>query len=116
MGWKTDQASRYEALATCQNWIRQNKFTIYDAMTLGEMTTFVRNKKTGKMEALAGCHDDLVICLGMAAAILEHEPIGATFKGGNDKHVVSTGGVVMRGHERQKAFGQARRGVLAGFV
>ena len=44
-----------------------------DVQTLKEMTTFVR-KENGKMEAIEGCHDDLVMAAAIAHFIGKRQP------------------------------------------
>ena len=46
--------------------MRTQALILNDSETLAEMRTFIRNPRTGKIEAAIGSHDDLVISLGIA--------------------------------------------------
>lgn len=63
-GFITTAASRTPILDTLSEAVRMGHFKTHDRYLASEMRTFAVNEK-GKAEALAGCHDDLV----MAAAI-----------------------------------------------
>lgn len=59
-GWITTETSRTEALSILDKEIRDGKWTTPDQEVLGELRTFVINKR-GKAEASTGSYDDLVM-------------------------------------------------------
>ena len=64
-GFKTTSVTRPVIIAGLVEVVRESVELIYDADTLGEMLTFVRNDK-GRAEAEAGAHDDCVMALAIA--------------------------------------------------
>lgn len=67
LGWITNTLTRPLMIASLQEAISSNSITIPDPETLSELSTFVRHKRTGKIAAARGCHDDRVIPLGIGA-------------------------------------------------
>lgn len=65
-GWVTSSASRPKMLDDLALAIRQKAIKIYGKPLVDELFTFVREEKTGKPQAEAGCNDDLVISLAIA--------------------------------------------------
>jgi hypothetical protein len=51
--------------------IEQNKLTVVDAATIGELNTFSR--KGDRYEAEPGCHDDMVMCLVLFAWLTDQQ-------------------------------------------
>lgn len=66
IGWPTNTGTRPMMLDDLALAIRQGVIKLYDKPTISELQTFVRNPKTGKPEAEAGRHDDLVLSLAIA--------------------------------------------------
>lgn len=76
IGWATNEPTRQDMIATLQYYIRTKRLCLRDPKTIDEHQTFIRNSnRIGRYEARHGAHDDLVICAGMAAYILEHVPL-----------------------------------------
>lgn len=69
-GFRTDKTSRRNILANLVAMFRENPTIENDKETLREMLTFVKNE-SGKVEAMVGKHDDLV----MASAIAHYVSI-----------------------------------------
>lgn len=67
LGWITNIITRPLLIASLQEAITSGLFIIPDPETVAELSTFVRHKRTGKIAAANGCHDDRVIPLGIAA-------------------------------------------------
>lgn len=67
LGWITNRVTRPLLIAALQDAISTNSFIIPDPETIAELSTFVRHKRTGKIAAANGCHDDRVIPLGIGA-------------------------------------------------
>jgi hypothetical protein len=58
--------------------IRQGVNRTDDSSTLKEMLSFIRNAKTGKPEAEAGTHDDLVMAEAIAWQLYQLVPTPST--------------------------------------
>jgi hypothetical protein len=71
-GWETNAKTRPVLVDQVDDAINSNMVIIHDIPTLEEGLTFVRNPKTGKAEAAEGCHDDLIISLGIALAVMRY--------------------------------------------
>jgi hypothetical protein len=65
-GWVTSSATRPKMLDDLALAIRQKSIGIHSKELVDEMFTFIRHYKTGKPEADAGCHDDLVMAFAIA--------------------------------------------------
>lgn len=68
-GWMTNLHTRPLIIDSLKEAVRGNIIKINDYETLAELRTFVRNPKTGKVEAAPGSMDDLVISLGIGCYI-----------------------------------------------
>ena len=65
LGVNTNKATRPHILAILQTVVKDSIENIVDKETLEEMISFIVNEK-GRAEAQEGCHDDLVMGLGIA--------------------------------------------------
>lgn len=77
IGWVTNQATRPRMLSALQTQIRDNPKTITSERIIDELKTFVYDRR-GREGADHGCHDDLVMALGGAYAVMqetEYRPI-----------------------------------------
>lgn len=73
-GWLTNVQSRHSLISTMQAITKEGAAFIYDQDTLDEMSNFIRNVKTGKIEAREGCRDDRIMSLGIAWQIARVNP------------------------------------------
>ena len=71
-GFKTTSVTRPVIIANLVRITRENPELLNDTDTLTEMLTFVRNS-SGRAEAKAGAHDDLVMALAIAYRIREQQ-------------------------------------------
>lgn len=67
-GWRTDLHSRNELIGGIKQYLLERSGHLHSHRLLGELITFVRSA-TGKPQAKSGCHDDMVISLGIAIQI-----------------------------------------------
>jgi len=74
IGWPTNVGTRPMMLDDLALSIRQGVNKIHDKQTLKEMLSFIRNPKTGKPEAEAGTHDDLVMAEAIAWQLYTRVP------------------------------------------
>jgi hypothetical protein len=77
-GWETNKRTRPEMLASAAAAVRDGSLQVRSKETVSEMRTFVEHKG-GRFEAEAGCHDERVLTLGMAAEMLRLLPRRARF-------------------------------------
>ncbi len=73
IGWNTGEVSRQQLLSTLDEAIRHGSIFVHDPATQQELLTFVINSR-GKAEGQRGCHDDLVIALGLAVIVMARMP------------------------------------------
>ena len=80
LGFYTDVKTRPLIIDELRQAVRDEVICLNDAGTIDEMTTFVADPKTGKIEAEVGCHDDRVLALAIANHVHEGcwTPIEAT--------------------------------------
>ena len=71
-GFETTRHTKPVIIGELVELMRNNPESEVDVETLKEMTTFVR-KDNGKMEALDGCHDDLVMAKAIAHFIAKKQ-------------------------------------------
>lgn len=71
LGFYTDVKTRPLIIDELRQAVRDETILLNDAETIDEMTTFVADPKTGKIEAEVGCHDDTVMALAIANHIHE---------------------------------------------
>lgn len=71
LGFYTDVKTRPLIIDELRQAVRDETLLLHDAVTIDEMTTFVADPKTGKIEAEVGCHDDCVMALAIANHIHE---------------------------------------------
>ncbi len=64
-GFETTSKTKPIIIGELVEFMRSNSWAEVDIPTLKEMTTFVK-KDNGKLEAIDGCHDDLVVALAIA--------------------------------------------------
>jgi hypothetical protein len=95
IGWKTDAVSRprmMEAISTALRKYGQDGdgIQIYDLPTISELETCVIGTK-GRIEAMAGCHDDQVIPIGIALCTVESAQAYPFRGSGGTMQVVDSG-------------------------
>lgn len=69
-GWLTSAATRPEMIARLRVLLEESAERFLSRRLLAECRTFVSGR-TGRMEAAAGAHDDLVMAMAMAQAVRE---------------------------------------------
>lgn len=74
LGWITNMHTRALMIDSLKEAIRSNAIILNDPETLAELRTFVRNPRTGKVEAAPGSQDDLVISLAIGCYIISTLP------------------------------------------
>ena len=74
LGWLTTGKSREVAISALQDAIRDEEAGIRDAAAIGECLAFV--DKDGRVEAAEGSHDDRVLALAIAYAVLARSRAG----------------------------------------
>jgi hypothetical protein len=72
IGWDTNKKTRPLLVDALDEAVNRNYCEIHDIPMLEQMLRFVNNEKTGKQEGALGCHDDLVICQGIAFAVMNY--------------------------------------------
>ncbi|WP_066803358.1 hypothetical protein [Sphingomonas asaccharolytica] len=80
LGFYTDVKTRPLIIDELRKDVRDETILLNDPTTIDEMTTFVADPKSGKIEAEVGCHDDTVMALAIANHIHEGcwTPIAST--------------------------------------
>jgi len=80
LGFYTDVKTRPLIIDELRKDVRDETILLNDPTTIDEMTTFVADPKSGKIEAEVGCHDDTVLALAIANHIHEGcwTPIAST--------------------------------------
>ena len=73
-GWENNSKTRPVLVDTITAGLNDGLIVLHDVPTIAELTTFVRNEKSGKAEADANCHDDRVIALGLALCGIHFYP------------------------------------------
>lgn len=73
-GWVTSISTRPKMLDDLALVIRQREIKIPSKHIIDELFTFIRNERTGKPQADAGQHDDLVMALAIAFQLFQTEP------------------------------------------
>lgn len=71
LGFYTDVKTRPLIIDELRQAVRERQIELNDKQTIEEMTTFVADPKTGKIEHEVGCHDDCVFALAIANHIHE---------------------------------------------
>ena len=71
-GWENNAKSRPIVIDAIDDSINSSLGVINDLQTLEELKTFVHDPKTGKEKGASGCHDDLVMALGIAYAVMQY--------------------------------------------
>jgi hypothetical protein len=71
LGFYTDVKTRPLIIDELRQAVRDETLLLNDATTIDEMTTFVADPKSGKIEHEVGCHDDCVFALAIANHIHE---------------------------------------------
>ena len=79
IGWQTSTQSRKKMLdeqSMDYNEAMENgEARVYDLLTVRQLLTFIRNKRTGKPEAESQCFDDLVIAESIATQVAITAPV-----------------------------------------
>lgn len=70
IGWETNRKTRPMLVDALDDMVVRKEIRINDIATLKQMLRFVYNTKTGKQEGAPGCHDDLVIAMGIGCAVM----------------------------------------------
>jgi hypothetical protein len=73
LGWETNTVTRPLLLNALDNALIDGSITLFDAITIQELRTFIINKD-GKAEAQRGCHDDTVIALALGIIGIQRAP------------------------------------------
>lgn len=73
-GWRTDRVSRNALISGIKSWLIDAIGELNSHRLVGELMTFVLSA-TGKAQAKAGCHDDMVISFGIALQLDELCPL-----------------------------------------
>jgi hypothetical protein len=68
-GFKTTMASKPQIIGLLQNAINEDDIYIPSKVIIKELKTYI-SKDSGKMEAMAGCHDDTVMSCAMGLEVL----------------------------------------------
>jgi hypothetical protein len=76
-GWNNTQVHRAAALESLEAAHRTRTWSTPDALSTGELLTFIVNKH-GKPEAQSGTHDDLVLMHAIANDVLRHPVVKIT--------------------------------------
>jgi hypothetical protein len=71
VGFYTDVKTRPLIIDQLREAVRNRVIELNDKDTLRELTTFIADPDTGKIEADLGCHDDCVMALAIANHIHE---------------------------------------------
>lgn len=71
LGFYTDVKTRPLIIDELRQAVRDKQIELNDKTTIQEMTTFIADPKTGKIEHEVGCHDDCVFALAIANHIHE---------------------------------------------
>ena len=71
LGFYTDVKTRPLIIDELRQAVRDSTLCLNDKTTIDEMTTFVADPKTGKIEHEVGCHDDTILALAIANHIHE---------------------------------------------
>lgn len=66
LGWDTNVRSAQLLRQELLSVLNEGRIEIMSKALIKEMTTYVYKKDSTKMEAAAGCHDDLLMALGLA--------------------------------------------------
>lgn len=74
LGWITNVVTRPLIIEALKDAISQHAYILHDPDSVAELMTFVRNKKTGKVEASSGSHDDRVMTLAIGAYVRSINP------------------------------------------
>jgi len=82
IGWKTTTKTRPAMVDLMRDILKDNEITIYSALIVEEMKTFVRNKQ-GKPEHMRGKHDDLLFGLMIALQVTFKVGFSTTYNIGN---------------------------------
>ena len=105
-GFPTNTKTRGRIISAIMTSLDEDTAYINDSVTLGEMSTFILNEKTGKMEAQQGCYDDCVISYGIGIYALKHLTMDETYSEQNrlesDAPMVVTSAVPERPHKRRR--------------
>jgi hypothetical protein len=64
------QGNRYPMLSMFAGMIRQNEFKVRSIRVINELDTWIFKGDTGRMDHMAGSHDDSITCLAMALFVM----------------------------------------------
>lgn len=74
IGWYTNSGTRPKMLDDFSLSLKQQANRIYDEPTIDELLAFIRNARSGKPEAAAGHHDDLLMAEAIAWQVIQLSP------------------------------------------
>lgn len=66
VGWRTTGANKNNLISNLKSALRDGDLVIYDRFTINELSTFVRDEKTGKLGAKGSARDDRIMSLALA--------------------------------------------------
>lgn len=75
LGWITNILTRPLLIGAIKDAISNGVYKLHDSDTVAELCTFVRNKRTGKIEAASSSHDDRVMTLAIGAYLRSITPV-----------------------------------------
>ena len=66
IGWRTTGSNKSNLIANLKAALRDGDLQVYDKFTISELSTFVRDEKTGKLGAKGVARDDRIMSLALA--------------------------------------------------
>ena len=66
VGYRTSGANKGQLIANLKSALRDGDLKLFDKHTITELSTFVKDEKTGKIGAKGTAHDDRVMALALA--------------------------------------------------
>lgn len=66
------QGNRFSMLSLFAGMVRQNEFKIRSIRVINELETWIYKGETGRMDHMAGSHDDSITCLAMTLFVMQY--------------------------------------------
>jgi len=66
IGWRTTGGNKNNLISNLKAALRDGDLKVYDKYTIGELSTFVVDEKTGKLGAKGSARDDRIMALALA--------------------------------------------------
>jgi hypothetical protein len=85
-GFPTNERTKQLAITALRNANDDDTIYINDPVTISEMSTYIQNANTGKLEAQDKCHDDCVMALAIGAYCLGFMTVDATYREDAPQH------------------------------